>query len=133
MALAKIYMSLPSSICVKSAHGASRGEQIPCKFTTAKNSAVCLTSLFAFFAYSTMSIYQYNTFKSGVDLAIYDQTVKGYANLDAPYLPIKAQLPFNALGDHFTPIVTLLAPVYRVFPDVRTLLISQAALLAINQ
>jgi uncharacterized membrane protein len=37
---------------------------------------------------------------------------------------------FNLLGDHFQPIVAVLAPFFRVFPSASTLLIAQALLLA---
>ena len=37
---------------------------------------------------------------------------------------------FNLLGDHFQPIVALLAPFFRVFPSAATLLVAQALLAA---
>src|SRR5262249_44213482 len=37
---------------------------------------------------------------------------------------------FNLLGDHFHPIVWLLAPVFRLFPTPETLLVAQALLTA---
>jgi uncharacterized membrane protein len=39
---------------------------------------------------------------------------------------------YNLLGDHFHPILMLLAPVYRLFPTAETLLIAQAALIAVS-
>ena len=39
---------------------------------------------------------------------------------------------FNLLGDHFQPIVGLLAPFFRVFPTPQTLLVAQALLTAIS-
>ncbi|MEZ4767156.1 MAG: DUF2079 domain-containing protein [Caldilineales bacterium] len=38
----------------------------------------------------------------------------------------------NYLGDHVSPVIILLAPLYRVFPDPRTLLVVQAVALALG-
>ena len=43
---------------------------------------------------------------------------------------VKSQRPFNILGDHFHPILVLLAPFYRIWPDARLLLVAQAVLMA---
>ena len=43
---------------------------------------------------------------------------------------VKSQQPFNILGDHFHPILVLLAPFYRLWPDARLLLVAQAVLVA---
>ena len=45
---------------------------------------------------------------------------------------VKSQLPFNILGDHFHPILVLLAPFYRLWPDARVLLVAQALLIAVG-
>jgi uncharacterized membrane protein len=66
---------------------------------------------------------------SGYDLGIFEQAVRGYAHLGAPAATIKAP-GFNLLGDHFHPILVLLAPLYRLFPSPITLLAAQAALIA---
>ena len=68
---------------------------------------------------------------AGYDLGIFAQAVKGYAHLSAPISEIKGA-QFNLLGDHFHPILMVLAPVYRVFPSVRTLLVAQGVLLALS-
>ncbi|MET1062537.1 MAG: DUF2079 domain-containing protein, partial [Aeromicrobium sp.] len=60
-----------------------------------------------------------------------EQALRSYARPGAPIVDIKAP-GFNLLGDHFHPILVLLAPVYRVFPAAETLLIAQAALFAIS-
>ena len=39
---------------------------------------------------------------------------------------------FNLLGDHFQPIVALIAPFFRVFPSAATLLVAQALLAAVS-
>jgi hypothetical protein len=67
---------------------------------------------------------------SGFDLGIFDEAVRAYAHGRAPIVPLKGP-DFNLLGDHFSPIWATLAPVYRIFPTVYTLLLAQAALLAL--
>lgn len=65
------------------------------------------------------------------DNAIFEQAIRGYAHLGAPIVDIKAP-GFNQLGDHFSPVLALLAPVYRVFPHAQTLLIAQAVLVGLS-
>ncbi|MDI2130404.1 DUF2079 domain-containing protein [Yinghuangia seranimata] len=64
------------------------------------------------------------------DLAIFEQAVKGYAHLDAPTIDVRSP-GLNQLGNHFSPILAVLAPFYRIFPSPLTLLIAQAALFAL--
>ncbi|WP_280701542.1 DUF2079 domain-containing protein [Kitasatospora sp. GP82] len=66
---------------------------------------------------------------SGFDLGIFEEAVRGYAGLGRPLVALKGA-DYNLLGDHFSPILALLAPVYRLFPGAVTLLLAQAALLA---
>ncbi|RFU37886.1 DUF2079 domain-containing protein [Actinomadura logoneensis] len=68
---------------------------------------------------------------AGYDLGIFDQAVRAYAHLRAPIVPIKGP-GANLLGDHFHPIIATLAPLYRLWPDARTLLIAQAFLIAVS-
>ena len=83
----------------------------------------------AAFAYARLSVGRYDTFNAaGYDLGIWDQAVWHYSNLEWPrgtVYPID-----NLLGDHFSPIVALLGPLYWVWDDVRFLLIAQAVLVA---
>lgn len=68
---------------------------------------------------------------SGFDLGIFDEAVRAYAHGRLPIVPLKGP-HFDLLGDHFSPIWATLAPVYRIFPTVYTLLLAQAALLAVG-
>lgn len=68
---------------------------------------------------------------TGYDLGIFTQIVQSYSELTAPYSSLKGPL-YNTLGDHFHPILALLAPVYRIFPSSYTLLVCQAALVAVS-
>jgi uncharacterized membrane protein len=65
------------------------------------------------------------------DLGIFTEYVKQYAHLSTPIVDIRAP-GFNLLGDHFQPIVAVLAPFFRVFPSAATLLVGQALLVAVS-
>ncbi len=82
--------------------------------------------------YSLISLVRHDRMETAAyDLGIFGQAVKAYARLDPPLVPLKGP-GANLLGDHFHPIVALLAPAYRVFPRVQTLLVAQALLLAVS-
>ncbi|MFE5977771.1 DUF2079 domain-containing protein [Streptomyces sp. NPDC056460] len=68
---------------------------------------------------------------TGYDLGIFTQIVRSYAEFSAPYSDLKGPA-YNTLGDHFHPILALLAPAYKVFPSSYTLLVCQAALVAFS-
>ncbi|MFG2717389.1 DUF2079 domain-containing protein [Streptomyces sp. NPDC048416] len=67
---------------------------------------------------------------TGYDLGIFEQAVRAYAHLRAPVAPLRGD-GFNLLGDHFHPVLAVLAPLYRLAPSPYTLLLAQAALLAL--
>lgn len=82
--------------------------------------------------YAALSLLRYHRFElSSWDNAIFEQAIKGYAHLGAPIVDTKGP-GFNQLGDHFSPIIALVAPFYRIFPSAETLLIAQAVLLAFS-
>ncbi|MFJ7243290.1 DUF2079 domain-containing protein [Kitasatospora sp. NPDC098652] len=64
------------------------------------------------------------------DLGIFEQAVRAYADGRAPIVPLKAP-GYNLLGDHFHPLLALLAPAYRAFPSPLTLVVAQAVLMAL--
>jgi uncharacterized membrane protein len=83
-------------------------------------------------AYAVISLVRFNRFAlSSWDNAIFEQAVRGYAHLGAPTIDVRGA-GFNQLGDHFSPILVLIAPFYRLFPSGQTILIAQAVLLAIS-
>ncbi|WP_179819722.1 DUF2079 domain-containing protein [Streptosporangium sandarakinum] len=88
-------------------------------------------------AYSTLSLVKFATFKASVfDLVIFDQAVRGYARFGPPAVPSVGMsygmgMDFLQLGDHFSPILAVLAPLYWLYDDPRTLLVAQAVLLAL--
>lgn len=86
--------------------------------------------------YTVFEIEQQRHFDTaGYDLGIFDQAIRGYAHFHAPISLMKGVhngfgTHFSELGDHFSPIIAAVAPVYRVFPDAVTLLIVQGLLFA---
>jgi uncharacterized membrane protein len=89
--------------------------------------AIALTAFGAYLVISLSRLIQLNP--SSWDLGIFTEYVKQYAHLHAPIVDIRTP-GFNLLGDHFQPIVALLAPFFRVFPSSATLLVGQAVLAA---
>src|SRR5262249_49830910 len=91
-----------------------------------------LIALAAFAAYTTLSVDRYLRPNPGSwDLGIYTQYVRQLADLHAPVVAIRGP-GFNLLGDHFQPIVALVAPFFRLFPTPVTLLVAQALLTAVS-
>jgi uncharacterized membrane protein len=89
-----------------------------------------IIALVTFIAYDTISVFKYLRLDPGSwDLGIFTEYVKQLAHLHAPVVSIRGA-GFNLLGDHFQPIVGLLAPLFRVFPTPATLLVAQALLTA---
>ena len=90
------------------------------------------TAVAAFGAYAVISLFRVMQLNpSSWDLGIYTEYVKRYADLSAPIVDIRAP-GFNLLGDHFQPIVAVLAPFFRVFPSSATLVVGQALLVAVS-
>ncbi|WP_147918323.1 DUF2079 domain-containing protein [Ruania zhangjianzhongii] len=65
------------------------------------------------------------------DLGIFTQVLRQYSELASPVVTIKGE-GFMILGDHFHPLLALLAPVYRLFPSGLTLLVVQAVLIGLS-
>jgi uncharacterized membrane protein len=85
-----------------------------------------------FGAYLTLSLFRLFTLSPmSWDLGIYTEYVKQYADLNAPVVDVRGA-GFDLLGDHFQPIVALIAPFFRVFPSPATLLVAQALLTAVS-
>src|SRR5947209_6331509 len=73
------------------------------------------------------SIVRHVDLQSGIDVAIFDQVVWHYSRFQGPFSSIRGE---NILGDHFHPLVAVLAPLYWIWSDPRMLLIAQAVLVA---
>lgn len=85
-----------------------------------------------FVCYATISLSRYTRFGSmSWDLGIFEQVVRSYAEGRTPVSDLLAP-GFVIFGDHFSPILALLAPLYFVFPSAQTLLVAQAVLFALS-
>ncbi|MFJ9781451.1 DUF2079 domain-containing protein [Amycolatopsis sp. NPDC101161] len=86
----------------------------------------------AFAGYAAWSLQRLRTFDaSGFDLGIFEQVVRSYAHGHWPVADLLgAGAP--ALGDHFHPILALLAPFYLLWPSPACLLVAQAFLFALS-
>ena len=87
--------------------------------------------------YSVFALARYYTFKtSSYDLVIFDEAVRSYAHF-MPGISIIKGLHngfgphFSILGDHWSPIIASLAPLYWIFNSPVTLLVAQAVLFAL--
>ncbi len=91
-----------------------------------------LIALAVFAVYVPISVFRYLRLDpTSWDLGIFTEYVKQYADLRAPVVDIRGA-GINLLGDHFHPIVALIAPFFRVFPSPVTLLVAQALLAAVS-
>jgi uncharacterized membrane protein len=79
--------------------------------------------------YSLTLHYAFQT--TGYDLGIFEQAVRSYAEGRWPTADLEGP-GYALLGDHFHPILALLAPLYLLLPRPETLLVAQAALLAVS-
>src|SRR5882757_5751242 len=85
-----------------------------------------------FVGYSVWSIALHRAFQTtGYDLGIFEQAVRSYADGHWPVADLKAS-GFPLLGDHFSPILAVLAPLYLLHRSAETLLVAQALLLALS-
>ncbi|WP_106401016.1 DUF2079 domain-containing protein [Actinocorallia populi] len=86
-----------------------------------------------FFAlYASFSLLEHARLRtSGYDLGIFHQAVASYADFRPPISPLKGA-DYHLLGDHFHPILATLAPLHRIWPDAGSLLVAQAALIALS-
>ncbi|MFD9412236.1 DUF2079 domain-containing protein [Streptomyces sp. NPDC059989] len=84
-----------------------------------------------FLVYLVLSVGRFRRMEwASWDLGIFEQAIRAYAHLQAPVADLKGP-GANILGDHFSPVIALVAPVYRIFPGPVTLLVVQAALFAL--
>ncbi len=81
--------------------------------------------------YATISVARFERLETrSFDLAIFEQAIRHYAHLQAPIVDIEGA-GANFLGDHWNPAIAVFAPFYRLFPTPVTLLVGQAALIAL--
>ncbi|GAA0374737.1 DUF2079 domain-containing protein [Microbispora corallina] len=99
--------------------------------------AVALVTTLAAAMYAFRSLEAFARFRAGAyDLVIFDQAVRGYSRLGEPISALKGVHNgfgphFSVLGDHWSPALAALAPLYRLHDGPRTLLVAQAVLFAL--
>ena len=82
--------------------------------------------------YATISVARFERLADrSFDLAIFEQAIRHYAHLQAPIVDIEG-VGVNFLGDHWNPAIAVFAPFYRLFPTPVTLLVGQAAVIALG-
>jgi uncharacterized membrane protein len=96
--------------------------------------ALVAASALLYAAYSLMRLHAFRT--GSYDLVIFDQAVRSYSHFDLPVAMVKGVHndfgpDFSILGDHFSPLLALLAPLYWIHDGPATLLVAQAVLLAL--
>jgi uncharacterized membrane protein len=99
--------------------------------------AVAALTTLAAAGYCVFALGLYNTFQtSSYDLVIFDQAVRSYAHFHPGISVVKGVHNFfgpnfSILGDHWSPILAALAPVYWIHGGPVTLLVAQAVLFAL--
>lgn len=94
-------------------------------------------TLLAAIGYSTYSLLlQYTVRTHAYDLVIFDEAVRSYAHFHLGISPIKGyhnfgDPNFSVLGDHWSPIIAVLAPLYWIYNGPQNLLIAQGVLFAL--
>ena len=100
----------------------------------------CLVGTLAALAAAGYSVYclaRYDTFHyNAYDLVIFDQAVRSYAHVRPGISVIKGVHNgfgpgFSVLGDHWSPILASLAPLYWIHNNPQTLLVAQSVLFAL--
>lgn len=90
-----------------------------------------LAAIFAI-VYATLSLARLHRLATrSWDIAIFEQAISGYAHLGMPIVDVKGP-GFNLLGDHFSPLLVVFAPFYRLFPGPEALLVGQALLVGFS-
>ncbi|MEU5877966.1 DUF2079 domain-containing protein [Spirillospora sp. NPDC047279] len=88
-------------------------------------------------AYAAYSLARIHTFRASTyDLVIFDQAIRSYSGFGLPIAMVKGVHngfgpDFSILGDHFSPILAVLAPLYWIHDGPETLVVAQAVLLAL--
>lgn len=106
----------------------SRHRRRPVRRSTAP---YLLLGLLFLAGYAVVAVSRYHQRAMSPGTALLVQEVRDYAWLHAPDVTAHG-VPTDALGLHVSPMLALLAPVYRLFPSPLTLLLAQAALFAVS-
>ncbi|MFE7777039.1 DUF2079 domain-containing protein [Streptomyces sp. NPDC057445] len=83
-----------------------------------------------FFTYTVLSLRIHERMLSNsFDLGIFEQAIRSYADGHLPVSEVKGP-DFPILGDHFSPVLVLVAPLYALWSSPKVLLVTQALLIA---
>ena len=116
--------------------GHGGGEQAGRRWSGHVVAVGALTALVAA-AYCVFALAQYHTFRDAADdLVIFDQAVRSYAHFQAGNsifigYHLRFGPHFSLLGNHWSPILISLAPLYWIYSGPQTLLAAQAVLFAL--
>ena len=100
--------------------------------TRARRLVPPVLALLGTLAYGLLGTQQFrNLVALSWDLGIFTQLARAYGELRAPIVPIKGDA-VNLLGDHFHPLLVLLAPVWWIWPSGEALLWTQALLFGLS-
>jgi uncharacterized membrane protein len=98
--------------------------------------AVAVLGVVAALGYGAVEFWKFLTFRASTyDLVIFDQAVRAYSRFRLPVSVVDGVhrgfgTQFSVLGDHFSPILAVLAPLYWIHSGPATLLVAQALLFA---
>ena len=119
-------------------HGARRSPGQPASRSRVSHRvAVGALTVLVAAGYCAFALIRYDTFQtSSYDLVIFDQAVRSYAHFMPGISIIKGVHNgfgphFSVLGDHWSPIIAVLAPLYWIYDAPQTLLVAQAVLFAL--
>lgn len=99
--------------------------------THARAIGAAAVAAFVATAYVVFAAWQWSRFTvSSWDLTIFAQLLQRYSTFEVPIVPVRGD-GFNLLGDHFHPLLAMIAPVYALFPFAFTLLVVQAVCFAV--
>ncbi|MGW7410924.1 DUF2079 domain-containing protein [Streptomyces sp. NPDC054863] len=126
---------------VEAAAGSERAQQQGAerqRGARGRRGTVLALTLLCFAVGLAMSLQQYERLRlGGFDFGLFDQAMRAYSRFELPRSPIKNvhhEYPpeFSLLGDHFSPLIAVAAPLYWLWNDPRVLLLVQAVLFALG-
>ena len=123
---------LPADVPLTAAEPARSRSSGPAPSRADRDPVLWLIAGTVFAAYTAISVFRYlRRDPTSWDLGIFTEYVKDFAHLRAPIVDIRGP-GFNLLGDHFHPVIAVLAPFFRIVPSPVTLLVAQALLTALS-
>jgi uncharacterized membrane protein len=117
---------VPSALAVHRLDAPADDVESPRRITGALPVLLAVGAGLAYGAYVVVQFWQR---EGNWDSAVLGQAVADYSRLSAPVSETLGQ-GASQLGDHFSPVLAVLAPVYAIAPHTLTLLLAQVVLLA---